>query len=78
LAVEIGGGLSLLLGFYPRLAAAFLTGFTVVATLIFHANFTDQVQQIMFMKNLSIIGGLLLVIQHGVGNNALSIRKMRG
>lgn len=75
--VEVGGGLFLLLGFYPRLAAAFLTGFTLVATLIFHTKFADQIQQIMFMKNLSIIGGLLMVIQHGAGSIALPTRKMR-
>ncbi len=68
IAVEILGGLSLLLGIKPRYGAAALALFLVPATFIFHTDFSDQIQQIMFMKNLAMLGGLLMFIQHGGGN----------
>lgn len=75
IVVEIAGGLSLLLGIYPRLGAAALAAFTLVATFIFHTNLSDQIQQIMFFKNLSVIGGLLMVIQYGVGQVVVRVGK---
>lgn len=71
IAIEVLGGLSVLLGYKPRLGAIALSIFLVVATLIFHTDLSDQMQQIMFMKNVAILGGLLLVIQYGGGNIAL-------
>ncbi|MBI5451136.1 MAG: DoxX family protein [Gammaproteobacteria bacterium] len=65
--LEIGGGLALLMGWKTRWAAAALAGFTVVAALIFHRNVADQIQMIMFLKNLAISGGLLLLVIHGAG-----------
>jgi putative oxidoreductase len=70
--VELGGGLMLVLGWKARWAAATLGVFTAVAALIFH-NFwavpADQMQNQMihFMKNVSILGGLLYVVVHGSG-----------
>ncbi len=57
--LETGGGLALLLGWQIRYIALSLAGFTVVTALIFHVNFSDQIQMIMFMKNIAIAGGLL-------------------
>lgn len=71
IAVEIGGGLSVLLGYKTRWGAIALAIFLIPATLIFHTNFTDQIQTIMFMKNLAILGGLLMIIQYGSGRIAL-------
>lgn len=71
IALEIGGGLSVLLGYQARWGAAALILFTVVATLIFHTNLSDQIQQIMFLKNIAIIGGLLMIVQYGSGTIAL-------
>lgn len=71
IALELGGGLSLLLGYKARIGAAALIVFLIPATLIFHTNLADQIQQIMFMKNLAILGGLLMVIQSGAGRIAL-------
>jgi len=64
---ELGGGLALLLGFQARLAAFLLAGFSILAALIFHNNFADQMQMINFMKNLAMAGGLLMVTLHGAG-----------
>ncbi len=68
IAVELGGGLALLLGWQVRLMAFVLAGFTLIAAAIFHAQLADQMQSILFMKNLAIAGGLLFISAHGAGN----------
>lgn len=75
--VEIGGGLMLVLGWRARWGAVALLGFTALAALLFH-NFWSvpadqaQIQMIMFMKNISIMGGLLFVVVHGSGKLSLA------
>ncbi len=69
--VEVGGGLSVLLGYKARWGAIALALFLIPATLIFHTNFTDQMQQSAFMKNLAIFGGLLMIVQYGAGRISL-------
>ena len=71
IAVEILGGLSIILGVWARVGAAALVLFLIPATLIFHTEFGQRTQMIMFLKNLSIMGGLLLLIAHGTGRYAL-------
>ena len=76
LLVEIVGGAMLLLGWKVRWAALLLALFTVPAMFIFHAYWSvpaDQVlnQQIHFMKNLAIVGGLFYAFAHGPGRFAL-------
>ncbi len=67
IAVEITGGLMVMLGFKARWAAYALAGFSILAAIIFHSNLADQMQMILFMKNFSIAGGLLLLSAHGSG-----------
>jgi len=74
IVVEVLGGLSVILGLWARIGAAALIFFLIPATLIFHTDFSQQTQMIMFLKNLSIMGGLLLVISFGSGT--YSIRPM--
>ncbi|SDG41116.1 DoxX family protein [Pelagibacterium luteolum] len=69
--VEVVGGILLLVGFKARWAAAALAAFTLIAALIFHTNFADQMEMTAFLKNLAITGGLLYVIAYGAG--ALSV-----
>lgn len=68
---ELGGGLGILLGALTRLAAAGLAAFCLLTALFFHANFADTMQSIMFMKNLAIAGGMLLLCVHGPGSYSL-------
>lgn len=67
IALELGGGLMILLGLFSRWAALALAAFSVVAALLFHANFADQMQAAAFMKNLALAGGLLLLFANGPG-----------
>lgn len=62
---EVGAGLALLFGFKTRYVALWLGGFTIVAAVIFHTNFSDQIQQIMFLKNIAMVGGFLLLAKNG-------------
>ena len=75
IALEVLGGVVLMLGWHTRLTAFLLAGFTILATLIFHSNLGDQTQMLFFMKNLSIAGGLLLVVSHGAGPYSIDNRQ---
>jgi len=64
------GGLLVLLGVQPRTGALLLVLFLIPVTLVYHAFWTlqgqeSQMQMIMFMKNLSIFGGLLILLAYG-------------
>ncbi|MES0328246.1 MAG: DoxX family protein, partial [Gammaproteobacteria bacterium] len=63
--LEIAGGLMVIAGFKVSWAAYALAAFALIAGIIFHADFADQMQSILFMKNLAITGGLLLLAIHG-------------
>ena len=73
---ELGGGLSLLLGYKARWGAIALIVFLIPTTLIFHTEFAERMQQIQFMKNSAIIGGLLVLAQFGAG--PLSLDQWKG
>ena len=75
--IEVGGGLSLWLGYWTRAGAALLIGFMIPTTLIFHTNFADPGQMIHFMKNLAMTGGLLYLATYGPGPVSLD-RRMSG
>ncbi len=74
-ALELGGGLALLLGYRARLAAAALAIFSVVTALAFHSDLADQNQLIHFFKNLALAGGLLQVAAFGAGRFSLDARR---
>jgi len=78
--IEVLGGLSVMLGLKAKIGAAALIVFLIPASFIFHNFWTlegmeQQVQMIMFMKNIAILGGLLLVIGLGAGPLSLDNRK---
>ncbi|MDP2225877.1 MAG: DoxX family protein [Moraxellaceae bacterium] len=68
--LEIGGGLALLAGFQTRLAGLALAVFSIVSAMIFHSA-ADPMQQIMFMKNIALAGGLLAFTVFGAGRWSL-------
>jgi len=75
LALEILGGIALVIGFQTRIAAFALAVFSIAAAVIFHHDFADQMQMIMFLKNLSIAGGLLLLSASGALALGVDCRK---
>jgi putative oxidoreductase len=80
--LEVAAGVMLIVGWQARWAALALAAFTVLASLLFH-NFwampKDQqfMEQLMFMKNLAITGGLLFVFAFGPGSLSLDARRAK-
>jgi len=81
IVVELGGGLALMAGLYTRQAVVALAGFSLLTAIVFH-NFwaapqaEQLMQQINFMKNLAIAGGMLVVAAFGPGRLSLDARRL--
>jgi len=75
-AVEVGGGLLLAVGYKTRLAAIVLAVFSVAAGLIFHSVAGDQNHFIHLLKNFAIAGGLLQVVAFGAGTLSLDALRL--
>ncbi|EOV9627295.1 DoxX family protein [Cronobacter sakazakii] len=69
--LEFGGGLAILFGFLTRATALITAVFTLLTAFLFHSNFAEGVNSIMFMKNFSIAGGYLLLALMGPGAYSL-------
>ena len=67
IVTEVAGAISIIVGWRTRIAASLLAGFTLLTAFIFHSNFADQIQTIMFLKNVSIAGAFLLLMANGAG-----------
>ena len=81
IVVELGGGLALMAGFYTRQAVVALAGFSLLTAIVFH-NFwavpqpEQMAQQINFMKNLAIAGGMLVLAAFGPGRLSVDARRL--
>lgn len=80
IVIEVGGALALIAGFGTRFAALALAAFTLVATFAFHAYWAmpaeqAMMQQLMFFKNLAVVGGLLTLAALGAGKLSLDARR---
>jgi len=80
--VELGGGILIALGWQARLSALVLAGFTLLAGLLYHLipagaaeGMMAQMQILMFMKNMAIAGGLLMIVAQGAGAYSLDNRE---
>ncbi|MGA9572391.1 MAG: DoxX family protein [Lysobacterales bacterium] len=71
---ELGGGVLIVLGLFTRYAALALAGFALLSAFLFHGGSGDQMQHIMFMKNLAIAGGFLFLVATGAGKFSLDSR----
>jgi len=67
IATEVLGALAVIVGWKTRVIALLLAGFSLLAAVVFHNNFGDQIQMIMFLKNVWIAGGYLLLVANGPG-----------
>jgi putative oxidoreductase len=74
IAFEVGAGLLVALGYRTRLVAFLLAGFCLATAAIFHHQFADQIQMIMFLKNVTMAGGFLLLSCTGAGTLSLDAR----
>jgi putative oxidoreductase len=76
IATEVFGALAIILGWKTRAVASLLAVFLLLTAVAFHRNFADQIQMIMFLKNLSIAGGFLLLVVNGAGALSLDQRSV--
>ncbi len=75
IALNIFGGLLLLFGYRAKFGAALLLIFLITATILFYTdNLSDNYEQTMLVKNVAIIGGLMMVFVNGSGK--YSVRKL--
>lgn len=75
--LEVGGGIAIILGLFTRATAFALAVFCVASALLFHANFADQMQTTLFLKNIAIAGGFLLLAAAGPGDISIDNRNSR-
>jgi putative oxidoreductase len=81
--LALAGGLSILLGYRAKIGAWLIIMFLAPVTLMMHKfwGVTDpamtQIQEVMFMKNLALLGGALLISQFGAGPLSLDSRRSR-
>lgn len=76
IALEFVGAIAIVIGYLARLVALALAGFSVVSAVLFHVDFSDQMQMMSFMKNLTIAGGFLMIVAHGAGAYSLDNRRV--
>ena len=75
--VEIFGSLGLIIGWQTRICAVLLCGYCFLTAFLFHMEFADPMQQISFMKNIALSGGLLYIFASGAGNFSLDNRNTK-
>ncbi len=75
IALEIGGAILLIAGFWTRTSALALAAFTILSAVLFHWDFSDQMQQVMLLKNVAIAGGFLLLASTGAGTWSVDGRR---
>ena len=74
IVMELLCSLAIILGWQTRVVSLLLAGFTLVAGALFHNNFADQIQMVMFFKNVAIAGALLMLAANGAGRLSLDGR----
>jgi putative oxidoreductase len=74
IALEVIGGLAIVLGWKVRTFAFLLAGYSLLAAVLFHTNFADHQQYYSFMKNLGMAGGFLFLSANGAGRFSVDAR----
>ena len=82
IAIEVLGGVALILGYRTRLVAIALAVFTLLASIAGHAFWAAPadaafIAQLLFFKNIAVIGGLLVLASSGAGSISIDGRKSK-
>ena len=73
--LEIGGALAIILGWRVKLFSFLFFVFCILTAIIFHSDFTNNMDKVIFMKNMSMAGGFLFLFLHGGGDFSLDKRR---
>ena len=65
IGLEIFGPILIIIGYQTKIAAAALSLFCLATAIIFHNDFSDQMQFVAFMKNIALAGGFLFLVVNG-------------
>ncbi len=77
IAFELIGAILLVVGYQTRLAALAFAGFSVVTALLYHNNLADQMQFLLFFKNIAMAGGFLVLAAHGAGDFSIDAKRRK-
>ena len=69
--LEIGASILIIVGYKVKISAALLSVFCIATAIIFHSDFSDQMQFISFMKNIGLAGGFLFIVVNGAKDFSL-------
>ena len=75
IALEIILPLFIILGYRARLSAGLLAIFCLITAFIFHFDFSDQIQKILFLKNIGLAGGFLFIVANGTKDWSVDRKK---
>ena len=75
IALEIILPLFIILGYRARLSAGLLAIFCLITAFIFHFDFSDQIQKILFLKNIGLAGGFLFIVANGTKDWSVDKKK---
>ena len=75
IALEIILPLFIIIGYRARLSAGLLAIFCLITAFIFHFDFSDQIQKILFLKNIGLAGGFLFIVANGTKDWAIDTKK---
>jgi putative oxidoreductase len=76
ITLEILAAVAIIIGWKTKIAAFLLAGFCIISGIIFHSDFSNQLEIIMFMKNIAIAGGFLFLVVNGPGNFSIDKKKL--
>lgn len=74
IAFEVGGAMAIIIGFQTKIISLAFVGFCIVSALLFHNNLADQTQFVMFMKNIAMAGGFLMIFAHGSNHYSIDAK----
>ena len=75
--LEIGGALAIILGWRVKLFSLLFFVFWILTAIILHSDFTNNMDKVIFMKNMSMAGGFLFLFLHGGGDFSLDKRRKK-